>query len=426
MGVAVEEAEIERLAAGGVVAGVFFTGQCEVKAATGPIFAAEEEGDAVEAEGVEETVAQGLEHGVAVGFRAELAGEGDESLAIVVTVFIKDVAVHLFLEPVADGLKDEGGEEDEGDDGGGREIAGLGEREDEAVENAEDGEGGDGVDIALLEDDVDVHEAVTEDSVGPGDGDEGEGKDGHFLVVARDGAHEKGDDVDDGEGEDADDGAVAEVLDLAANDGVVGLVQLEGEDGGAGEIAGAEVEQPDAVEQPADLDQRGGDSKHALGDEEVEQEQGDGGEVDDGDAEARRGSTGAVREGEAEVEKESGGEDAGDEIAEINNLVEDVELAGVVEAGEDEGGQAEEEEVGGVGGVGTAKINEESDEEIDGADGVLIIDGGIGDIFADDDVGAEGDAVAADGVEGGGPASDGLEEAGDLRRLCGRRNRRSG
>ena len=114
------------------------------------------------------------------------------------------------------------------------------------------------------------------------------------------------------------------------------------------------------------------------------------------------------------MEKKSGGEDAGDEIAEINNLVEDVELAGVVEAGEDERRQAEEEEVGGVGGVRTAKINEKSDEEIDGADGILIIDGGIGDVFADDDVGAEGDAIAANGVEGGGPASDGLEEAGDL------------
>ena len=129
----------------------------------------------------------------------------------------------------------------------------------------------------MLEDDVDVHEAVAQDGVGPGEGDEGEGKDGHFLVVAGDGAHEIGDDVDEGEGEDADKGAVAEVLDLAADDGVVGFAELEGEDGGAGDVAGAEVEKPNAIQQPADFDQRSGDAEHPLGDEEIEQEEGGGG-----------------------------------------------------------------------------------------------------------------------------------------------------
>ena len=74
--------------------------------------------------------------------------------------------------------------------------------------------------------------------------------------------------------------------------------------------------------------------------------------------------------------------------------------------------------MGGVRGAGAAEVNEKSDQKINRADGILIINGGIGDIFADDDGGAEGDAFAADCVEGGAPAPDGLEETGDLVRLA--------
>ena len=67
----------------------------------------------LDGEGAKETVRDGAQHAVEVGFGAEFAGEFDEGAAVVVAVAIEDVAVQDFLEPVADGLEDEGGDEDD-------------------------------------------------------------------------------------------------------------------------------------------------------------------------------------------------------------------------------------------------------------------------------------------------------------------------
>ena len=67
---------------------------------------------------VQQTVGHRAQHFVQVGFRTQLAREFDQRAAIIVTVLIKEVAIQLFLQPVADGLENECREQNQADDGG--------------------------------------------------------------------------------------------------------------------------------------------------------------------------------------------------------------------------------------------------------------------------------------------------------------------
>ena len=57
--------------------------------------------------------------------------------------------------------------------------------------------------------------------------------------------------VEESKRQDAEDGAVAEVFQLAANDGIVGAGQVGGEDDGASQVKDHFIAHHDAIEHPA-------------------------------------------------------------------------------------------------------------------------------------------------------------------------------
>ena len=74
-----------------------------------------EHGDIANRERSDQPFADGLEHMVQVGFRAQLAGELDQRPPVIVTIFVEDVAIELLLDPVPDRLKYERRNQDERD-----------------------------------------------------------------------------------------------------------------------------------------------------------------------------------------------------------------------------------------------------------------------------------------------------------------------
>ena len=79
----------------------------------------------------------------------------------------------------------------------------------------------------------------------------------------------------------------------------------------------------------------------------------------------------------AEVQKQGRRQKTGHHIAQINHLVEIIQLSGIMEGREDETRQAQQEKVQGPGSVAPPEIYKQSDREIDDADRVLIEDGRI-------------------------------------------------
>src|SRR5262249_19647570 len=144
-------------------------------------------------------------------------GEFDQGTPVIVTVLVEEVPVELFLQPVANRLKDERGEHDQSYDRSRAEVLRPGEGEDQAVENAQDDQRGQSVNVTLLENDVYIHQAVTEDRVGPGQRDQNQGEHRHFLVVARERAEQIRHGINQSEGYDADQRSIAQIFELPAD-----------------------------------------------------------------------------------------------------------------------------------------------------------------------------------------------------------------
>ena len=53
--------------------------------------------------------------------------------------------------------------------------------ENQAIEDAQDQQSRERVDVTLLKDDVHIHQPVAQDGVGPGDGDQHQKQNRHFL-----------------------------------------------------------------------------------------------------------------------------------------------------------------------------------------------------------------------------------------------------
>ena len=71
------------------------------------------------------------------------------------------------------------------------------------------------------------------------------------------------------------------------------------------------------------------------------------------------------------MQEQGRGEPARDQIAPVNDLIEGVQLAGVVEAGKDKGSETENIKMPGFIGAAAAEINKQADGEIDSADQIL-------------------------------------------------------
>ena len=86
----------------------------------------------------------------------------------------------------------------------------------------------------------------------------------------------------------------------------------------------------------------------------------------------------SIREGESEVEKERRLHGRGDDVGPVDYLIEGVQLACVLEGVEDEGDQAENEEVGGFRGGPATEQDVQADEQVDNGDEAqAVVDGFI-------------------------------------------------
>ena len=167
--VEVEERQIEASQGRGVkVVEAMRGGKLEVTAAF--LFAGQENRDPRDEQRLRQTLDDGVDQGAQVGLRVERPSEVDESLAIVETPAIED-AVDARLDGTlqrveGEARNDDGREQAPGAQVGQARVNGLGEERDDAKVEADQGRRRQGVGDAALEDEVDVHEAVADDSPG--------------------------------------------------------------------------------------------------------------------------------------------------------------------------------------------------------------------------------------------------------------------
>ncbi len=218
-------------------------------------------------------VANRAQHFIQIRLRSQFAREFDQRPPIVVAVLIEEVTVQLFLQPVADRLKDEGGEQDQPDDGGRAQIFGAGEREDQSVENPEHHQRSQRVNVALLENDVDVHQPVAQNRVSPRQRHQDQRQHRHLLVMPGKRSEQIWHGVDQGERHDAQQRAVAHVLQLPPHQRIFGVRGLHRQNHGAGQVENAQQEHPDPVQEPIDFHRRRRHPQHPLGYQDINRQQ---------------------------------------------------------------------------------------------------------------------------------------------------------
>ena len=277
----------------------------------------------------------------------------------------------------------------------------------------DEGGGGEGIGDAALEDEVDVHEAVPDDGPGEGKGQEDEGEADDVLEdgVYRD-VEQEGNDVEQGEGDDGDQGAAGKPLELLALERVFRAAGAQEEECGGGDVVEGHVGHGDLVEAVLE-GLGGGPEEDGSG---LEGGEVDAGEVEQGGEDGAGGAAGgigwSVREGDGEVEEERGLEEGREDFRPVDDLVEGVEFAGVLEGVEDEGGEAEDVEVGGFGCGPAAEEDVEADAEVDeGDEAEAVVDGTVGGLEDNFDgelwrAGSEGAGVGGSGDGVGGLAED--------------------
>ena len=84
-----------------------------------PVFASsdQKERHMLDGQRVDQPVRHRAQHLVQIGFRTQFAREFDQRPPVVVAVLVEEVAVQLFLQPVANRLEDERREQDQAHDG---------------------------------------------------------------------------------------------------------------------------------------------------------------------------------------------------------------------------------------------------------------------------------------------------------------------
>ncbi len=191
------------------------------------------------------------------------------------------------------------------------------------------------------------------------------------------------------------------------------MAKLECDHEAAGDIHHAQECEPGSIERPAHFDKRGGSLQESPFESELHREQSEARQIDQ-----ERGAAAAnplLRFGkhEAEMQEQSGRQEPRHHVADVNDLVEIIQLAGVVEGGEDKARKAEHVEMQRARGVAAAKIDEQADRDIDHGDGVLIVDRRIAIGFAGDDLDVERlTAITADQVLGVAPGTQGRQSLG--------------
>src|SRR5665213_296995 len=413
--VEVEEVEVELLALGGAMREAVRCDQSEVLVLVHLVRVGEEDGDASDEEGLGQALDDGLDEGAEVGLGVETAAELDEGFAVVETLLVED-AIHAALDEALERIEEQAGDDDGGDEAPGAEARELGVYElggkgDDAKVEADQGGGRERVGDAALEDEVDVHEAVTDDGPTEGERKQDQRKDGEAReVVGRGGVREERDDVEGGEGQDREQRSAGEPLELLALQGVLFAAIAPPEDSRSHEVEDGEVGVVDLVET---VDELAGGGPALLG-EVAEDEQHRAGQVEQRIEEVAAGARlFVVGEADREVQEERGLESCGYVVAPQDPEVESVQLSGDLEGVEREGGQAEDVEVGGFRGRPAAEENVEADGEVDQRDeaedlvvGTVVVGAGF-----EDDLDGEGGFLAVGGGAGNGVFCGGKDAA---------------
>ena len=118
----------------------------------------------------------------------------------------------------------------------GLKILRPGERKDQPVKDAQHHQRGQRVNVALLEDDIDIHQPVAQDRVGPGHRDQNQREHGHLLVMAGQSADHIRHSVNQGERHDPEQRSVAQILQLPPDQRIVGVWGLERQHRRTGQI----------------------------------------------------------------------------------------------------------------------------------------------------------------------------------------------
>ena len=252
--------------------------------------------------------------------------------------------------------------------------------------HADQGSGRERVGDAAFEDQIDVHEAVAHDRPAERKWDQDERQAGHFGERARNGkVRHVGDGVEERERGDGEQGSAGEPLELLTLQARSGAAIAEAEDDGSHDVKESEVADGDLVE--AMMEDFGGGLK------------ADGGKLqsdEEGSWQIERGNSGspeeaalpaeklAFREAGREVEKERRLKRPGGDVSPVDDLVEGVQLARVLEGVENKRGEAEDVEVRGFRSGPPAKQDIDADHQVDrGYEAEALVDRAIG-RFEDD------------------------------------------
>src|SRR6266849_6094923 len=205
-----------------------------------------EDREAVDQQGLREAVHDGTEHGIKAHFVGERAAEL-ETVAV-------EKAVQARLNPFAEGLKKERGDDDgdhASDRPGGLRVEDTGDERDQSEINGGHGGGSSGVSQAALEDDVHVHQAIANDGIAETQRDEHQAENGGAHPGARRGVHEIRHDVERREGDAAGERPARQPLQLLTENTRRRFAEALVEHKPRSQEIDAEIAQLDFIEQNA-------------------------------------------------------------------------------------------------------------------------------------------------------------------------------
>ena len=153
-------------------------------------------------------------------------------------------------------------------------------------------------------------------------------------------------------------------------------MQVERQNGRAGKVQQHFKRQAHAIQQPANFQQRSGESQqsHRAHGKQQHQQQ-ERGHIKQESSAAPFQETRLGVEGETEVQKDGGRQQMHGHIAPIHQFVKSIQVAGIMETAGAERGQAKQKELARFGGAGAPVVNKQPNRQIEESNEVLVIKG---------------------------------------------------
>ena len=378
----------------------------------------------LDAQGLQQPLAHDGQRGVQVGLRTQFPGELHQGPAVVVAVAV-EMPVQPLLHPVADGLEEERRDQHHGHQAGVAQVLEIlfhqgAQREDDAVKRRQHAQGRQGVRVAAAEDDVHVHQPVAHNRVGQRERNQSHAQHAHLHVGIRHRAQHVRQHVKQRERQDPAERSVAQPLQLLAHHHVFGAAVFGGQNQRADQVGQRPGHHPGPVHHPAQFHQRHGDL-HGAGTEGHERQEHQGrGHVEQngaGDAAEPRPRLGKRQ---AEMQEHGGRQQARHQVAEINHLVEIVELAGVVEAQRNETRQAQNIKMPRLLRAAPPEVDEQPDHQVSRPHRVLVEDRPVQRLLGHHQRRGQFHAAALQPILRLAPCADAYQDLGHIRGLFDR------